>query len=249
MTARLERREEWADKARAASTAAYQASHRATDGIPFGQPVLVGHHSEGAHRRALARSDSAMSRACERSKMAERHDGAAVNLGHALDVTIFSDDDNAADAIRARITAREAERARIVALNKLIRRELKAGPLPPDFLARIGATDSERAAILSNARCWGSPVFGAYVTSNLSGRISADKKRLEAIEYQATRHAAAEAAPGGVSIQGEADYVAITFADKPARDVLDALKAAGFHWSGGSWCGYRAKIPAEVVTA
>ena len=32
----------------------------ANTGIPFGQPILVGHHSEGAHRRLIERSHRAM---------------------------------------------------------------------------------------------------------------------------------------------------------------------------------------------
>jgi hypothetical protein len=41
---------------------AYQASRRATEAIPFGQPILLGHHSERGHRAALKRSDQAMRR-------------------------------------------------------------------------------------------------------------------------------------------------------------------------------------------
>jgi len=39
--------------------------------IPLGQPVLVGHHSEGRHRRALERSDQHMRKALEESRKAE----------------------------------------------------------------------------------------------------------------------------------------------------------------------------------
>ena len=45
-----------ADKADRDSDAAYKSSHDATAGIPFGQPILVGHHSEARHRRALDKS-------------------------------------------------------------------------------------------------------------------------------------------------------------------------------------------------
>ena len=43
------------------------------------------------------------------------------------------------------------------------------------------------------------------------------------------------------------EYVRVTFAEKPARTTLDALKAAGFTWGGGSWVGARAKLPAEIA--
>ena len=38
----------------------------------------------------------------------------------------------------------------------------------------------------------------------------------------------------------------VTFAEKPDREILDALRAAGFGWGGGSWCGKRENLPAEV---
>lgn len=40
--------------------------------IPFGQPILVGHHSEGVHRKAIKRSQQNMDRAVEEYNRAER---------------------------------------------------------------------------------------------------------------------------------------------------------------------------------
>ena len=62
---KLEKRLEWAEGRNRKANAAFDAAHRAVAGIPFGQPILVGHHSERRHRRDLARHDSAMSRGCE----------------------------------------------------------------------------------------------------------------------------------------------------------------------------------------
>ena len=56
--ARAERYREYADNADKRATAAFNASSAAVEHIPLGQPILVGHHSERAHRRALERSNS-----------------------------------------------------------------------------------------------------------------------------------------------------------------------------------------------
>ena len=56
LQARKERLEARAGTAAARSDAAYNRSRKATEGIVMGQPILVGHHSEGRHRRDLARS-------------------------------------------------------------------------------------------------------------------------------------------------------------------------------------------------
>lgn len=78
--------------------------------------------------------------------------------------------------------------------------------------------------------------------SNLAGRIGADRERIASIKARQDRTTQAEAS-GGVVIDGDGGYVRVTFAEKPARAILDALKAAGYRWSHGSWIGERSKLP------
>ena len=68
--ARAERYREYADNADKRATAAFNASSAAVEHIPLGQPILVGHHSERAHRRALERSNSSMMRSVHESEKA-----------------------------------------------------------------------------------------------------------------------------------------------------------------------------------
>lgn len=75
--AKAERYEEWADKARQKSDEAFERSERAVAGIPIGQPILVGHHSERAHRAAIDKSLAAMGKSVEESKKAEAHESKA----------------------------------------------------------------------------------------------------------------------------------------------------------------------------
>lgn len=53
------------------STAEFEKSSAATAGIPFGQPILVGHHSERRHRRAIERSQAAADRGLEAHRASE----------------------------------------------------------------------------------------------------------------------------------------------------------------------------------
>src|SRR5574341_147941 len=246
MEARLAKRAEWADKAKVAAAGRFDAAHRALDGIPPGQPILVGHHSEGRHRRAIERHDDNMAAGVERAQMASRHAEVAATLERRLDSTVFSDDPDAIPALEARIAEREAECERIRALNVAIRREVRAG-LTEGWLARTGATEAEQREMLRNLQhSWRhEPTFPTYVLTNLRGRIAADKERIRTIRAQAARVEAAEAA-GGVSVTQHGDYCAVTFAEKPSRDVLGALKAAGFRWGGGSWYGRRDALPPQI---
>jgi hypothetical protein len=248
--ARLERRREWALSRDRKASASFATAHNIVSRIPLGQPILVGHHSEKRHRAALDRMASNMDRGVESTRMAETHRSKAANIEHALDRSIFSDDRNAIEALQARITARRAECDRIVTLNKAIRKEFKAG-LRAGWMDRIGATDDEKKAIVRNVT-YGSrrdPMFPSYVTANKRNLIRADEQRLKDIERRAASMAEAEAA-GGVSIKivGDGAYAVVTFAEKPDRAILDALRSAFFHWSGGSWSGQADRLP-ECVKA
>lgn len=75
--AKAERYEEWADKARQRSDEAFERSNNAVAGIPFGQPILVGHHSEGMHRAAIKKSWAAMDKSVEEMHKAEAHESKA----------------------------------------------------------------------------------------------------------------------------------------------------------------------------
>ncbi|MFJ5927974.1 DUF3560 domain-containing protein [Kitasatospora sp. NPDC092948] len=70
---RAERHEELSGNAAGRSDAAYRGARAIGDGIPFGQPVLVGHHSERRHRRDLERIDNGMRRSIEEQDKAEYH--------------------------------------------------------------------------------------------------------------------------------------------------------------------------------
>lgn len=49
--AKADRLREWAEKREAKAAAAFDSAATLSDAIPFGQPILVGHHSEKRARR------------------------------------------------------------------------------------------------------------------------------------------------------------------------------------------------------
>lgn len=254
---KLDLRTEWAEKADARADARFATAHRIVDSIPLGQPILVGHHSEKRHRREIDRMGSNMSKGVEESKLAEHHRSAARGLESALDRSIFSDDENAIEALEARIDNLERERARMVAINAAWRKAGKPRPVAADAIRdawqriadAVGMSDNDLGPARKRmAQHWnaGAAPFPTYSLSNLGGRITADRKRIAAIRQRAARTAAAEES-GGIVVQGEGEYCRVTFAEKPERAIIDALKAAGFWWGSGSWCGLRAKLPVHEL--
>jgi Domain of unknown function (DUF3560) len=238
------RREAWAQSARAAGEARIARADAMASVIPFGQPILVGHHSEKRDRAYRGRIQAGLSKGFADLGRAKDHASKADGLERQLERSIYSDDTDATVQLRARIAEREAEATRAKAIN----REIRKGP---GWEARLvpPLTETEKAELLSLARTWAGvykPGFPPYHLTNLAASIRRDRERLKAIEAQQARAQAAEAAPAGVTIEG-GDWVRVTFAEKPDRAILDGLKASGFLWRGGSWVGRRDQLPAEVA--
>ena len=259
LEAKVARREEWADKADARRDAAHAGVERIASAIPFGQPILVGHHSERHARRDQERIRSGMDRALAESKLADHHRSKASGLEAQLDRSVFSDDENAVAALEARITEREAECARRKAVNAAWRKLGDGSKL--EKLAQLAASNvvtPAEALEISRffALChWEENPYPAYANTNARSAIRRDRERIAEIQARAARAATAEQA-GGVAIEalgaagdGES-YTRVTFAEKPAREVLEALRAAGFSWGRGSWVGKSTSLPpcvAELV--
>lgn len=233
LEAKVAKREEWAAGRRAKAAGLLKQNEPFRGDIAFNtQP---GHIPERA--RVIARSEKAY----EHTQMAAHHVGKAAGLAQQLETTIFSDDPDALEALAAKIAGLEAEREQMKKANAAFRKGGRAG------LATVCGDAVAAAFDRLKALCpYEKQPYPAYALSNLGGNIGRLKKRIEDVKRRQAQTAEAEAAPGGVVIKGAADYVNVTFAEKPERAVLDALKAAGFVWSGGAWCGYRAKVP-EVV--
>jgi len=85
---------------------------------------------------------------------------------------------------------------------------------------------------------------GPMSTTNARAAARRDRARIEEIKLQIARRVRAQEA-GGVLVEGD-DWVSVTFADKPERSILEALRAAGFHWGAGRWSGDRARLPESL---
>lgn len=295
---KLERREEWAGKASAASQAYSAAAQRILDVIPPGQPILVGHHSEHHHRRDLARIDSAMGHAVERYQMSNHHASKADGLARQLDRSIFSDDADAIEALEERIRGLEAKRDAMKAANS-------TGKLPlcnydvPEVVAvnkyhgtqdlrleKVNMTKAEYAAIhtdykgtqivagshrvrcamirhnlcyvfltdskvvppLPPASTSGAKPYADWEVTNLGAEIRRNKQRIEEVKARKANQAEADKSPNGVIIRErpEHNWCSVIFAEKPDREVLDALRAAGYGWGSGSWSGHLDRLPQIV---
>jgi hypothetical protein len=139
---------------------------------------------------------------------------------------------------------RIAERTRMRNANRLYRK------VDAEGLKALGLNLESLRMNIAKLESWqDQQPYAKYQLATLGGRITVDKKRLEAVKHRQKKAAEAAAAPGGVTIKtgGEgSSWAMVTFAEKPEREILNALREAGFHWGHGSWTGTAEKLPAEV---
>lgn len=198
-------------------------------GIPFGQPILVGHHSEGRHRRAIDRATRALDRAIDLDKAAGRAASTAANIGS--NGAISSDAPDAIELLREKLAKLEEEQARMTAANKLVRKKDRTGLvamfsekiadqlLTPDYCGRLG--------------------FPSYALTNNGANIRRVRDRIAAFERASTREHQEVLHNSGVRLvqNVEANRIQLVFPGKPAAEIRDRLKRAGFRWSPeeGAW--------------
>ena len=237
--ARLERRRDWAAGRQAKAAACFKV------GEPYRGDWAFA--TQPGHISQRARVNRADERGFENLQMAEHHEQKAEGIERQLERTIFSDDDNAIEALRAKIADRRKIVEAMKAANKVVRKHKTATPEAIAALVAIGFKEARAVQLFEPDFC-GRVGFPSYELTNTGAEIRRCEQRIKSIENQLARKQKAEA-NGGVAIEGTGEWIRVTFEEKPEREILDALRAAGFLWRGGSWGGLRAKLPEGIWPA
>ena len=177
---------------------------------------------------------------------ADRHGQAAETIARQLVTSVFSDDVDAIEALQAKIAKAEANQVKAKTINAAIRKHAKVGAAAQSTaLVALGYT-SEIAAELLTPDFAGRVGVPSYVSTNNAANIRRMKARIEEVEIRQARSACAAVA--GVLVDVGDENIRVTFAAKPDRAVIDALRAAGFSWGGGAWTGKRAALPEGIAS-
>lgn len=223
---RIEKREqlkERAEKLRRLAMGEYGASCKIVEMIPMGQPILVGHHSERGHRRALARSEAHMRKNIELTERAEALESRSDNTA----IPIFSGDDDAIDRLKEKLAQAEAEHARLKEISTSARKGGAAA------LEKMNLTDSERKKFLPN----GKASFFSFYLPNSGARVRDIKKRIAWTKTKKARETI-ETEINGIKIEEnwEEDRLRLYFPGKPSPEKIDWLKRCGYRWTPSLKC-------------
>jgi len=198
-------------------------------GIPLGQPILVGHHSERRHRRHLERIEKKVRSGYEAAKQVDQLESRleAIKSKRSID----SDNPDAAVLIANKIQRLEAERDRKKRINAMVKRAC-IKPNSIDALAKMleeNFNDIAEPRIMAEKLL--TPDFAGglgipqWYFTNTSAEIRRMKKRLEAIETLNQGWDPIEFSGGRIFV--EDGRVIVEFASNPSLDITQRLIKEG----------------------
>jgi hypothetical protein len=226
---RINRYEERAAAARGESNARRKRARDIGYGIPFGQPILVGHHSEARARADMNRINNAMNKAMEADEKAAYYQDKAETA--ASNNAISGDNPDAINLYREKLAKLEAAQEHMKAVNKAFSKG-------DDALKALGLTDEQIARMKSNMPSYEKKPCPAWALSNNNAEIRRVKQRIEQLSNLDTVAMETITFTGGkLVINTEANRVQFLFEDKPGEKIRVILKSCGFHWapSEGAW--------------
>lgn len=233
---RRERLEAAAERADRLSAAMYKSAKAAADVIPFGQPILVGHHSEQRDRNYRARFNRKFERSFELTKKAQYLRGLAASVGSG---GISSDDPEAVVKLREELAKLENLQRLMKLANAAIRREKKNGEAAQlSAIMKVLGCDESRARKLLEPDFCGRIGFADYQTKNNGANIRRIEARIASLARRPTELVEREL-EGGITWREDPDEnrLMLIFPGKPPEATRSILKSNGFRWSptNGAW--------------
>jgi hypothetical protein len=229
---RINRFEERAAKAMNEADAQQERAESLARQIPFGQPVLVGHHSEARHRKDLERIRNGFEKSFENGKKAAYYQDKAETA--ASNRSISGDNPEAVNLYREKLEKLEAAQEEMKAINKAFS---KGG----DALKALGLDDAEISKIKKNVES--APTFAkmpypSWALSNNNAEIHRVKEKIEALEKLDKTESENRTFRGGELRDNlEINRIQFVFDEKPSEETRTLLKSHGFRWapSEGAW--------------
>jgi len=252
--AKIERFSRLAAKNLKESDSRYQTAKAIGSFIPMGQPILVGHHSEGRHRSDLKKIDNNMRKSIEADKKAAYYANKAENAENSN--AISSDDPTAIEQLKKKLEGMERCQELMKAVNKIVKNKKLSEIQKVEMIVREDLLKEHQAIKILEPDFCGRIGFASYALTNNNANMATVKKRiekLEAIEQIGNK----EYEINGVKIVENADEnrIQMFFDGKPSDEIRKELKGNGFRWSPYNVCWqafysahaiYRANIIAKI---
>lgn len=233
--AKIQRYRELSAKASDRSDASYQGAKNITSFIPLGQPIMIGHHSEGRHRRDVARVESFMQRCLSENRKSDyyaRKVAAAEN-----NTSISSDDPDALDKLREKLEGLQKKQERMKYINKVHAAYLKNNQSIQKY---TDLTEKEVSTIINYVPkySWEKHPFPPYAITNNGANIRTVEKRIQVLENKSKLETKEKTYKDGIRVvqNVEENRLQVFFPGKPDEETRKKLKSGGFRWSPTNAC-------------
>lgn len=217
------------------SESKYNNASKLASVIPFGQPILIGHHSEGRDRRYRARIERLFENSFELQKKAEYYKNKAEATQH--NNSISSDDPEAIQKIKDKIERIKDSNEKAKLANKAIK---KAVILEQKINAYMLSGLSKEQAIKHYEFSLKYPYYETFRTD--TAEIRRLQQRLEGLEKLKTLSNKSFMVNDVEIVDNvEQNRLQLKFPTKPSYETIQKLKKAGFRWSptNNAWQAYR----------
>lgn len=231
LEARRERYEDLAASASQASDATYRKARDMASVIPFGQPILVGHHSERRDRNYRGKIHTTFGKSFALQDKASHYARKAETVGTG---GISSDDPDAVTKLTDKLAGLERSQVRMKAANKIIRSQQTTEGKTLALVA-LGFSESSAAQVLEKDFA-GRVGFPAYALGNNNAVIRSTKQRIEQLMASQQRTTVERKSSGYTYREDtEENRVMFIFDTKPGtearKQISLIMQAHGFKWS------------------
>lgn len=228
--AKKERYLELAQRNKQESESRLNTAHKMADIIPFGQPILVGHHSESRDRNYRNRIHNNFEKAFEADDKAKYYESKAASVGTS---GVSSDDPEAIAKLKEKLTRLEITQEFYKSINKAIKKQ------DDEALKKLGLSDT-RISEIKTPDFAGRIGVPSYRLTNNNALIRSTKQRIEQLEKTKNDITTTEMI-GDIEIidNVEENRLQVYFPGIPPEEIRNKLKTSGFRWSPTNGCWQR----------
>lgn len=233
----MERLAERAKNQKAESDRLHKKSSDMASVIPFGQPILVGHHSEKRDRNYRDKIHNTMGASVRARQKASYFESRLESMEN--NTAISSDDPEALTKLKDKLEGLENLQLFMKGCNKIIKnKKLSDAEKVAKLLEYHNSLTEAKAYKLLAPDFAGRVGFPSYKLTNNNANMSRIKDRIKSLE-RVNAMTSEEVTIHDVRIltSVEDNRVQIFFPDKPDEKIRHELKSNGFHWSPqvGAW--------------
>jgi len=233
--ARIEKYKRLAEKNESTSEQQFNRASEMASVIPFGQPILIGHHSEKKDRNYRNKITRLQDKAMESSSKAKYYEDRATIA--ESNTAISSDDPNALIKLKEKLLAMEELQEIMKAANKIIKSKKLTDDEKIEELGDHNIKESQARKLLLPDFC-GRIGFPNYRLTNNNQNMSRVRERIKHLEKIGKMESKEEVINGvRIYTNVEENRVQLFFPGKPEETTRKALKGNGFRWSPseGAW--------------